>query len=294
MATSEWRPDPYGIHEKRFFALGRPSARVSDNGVESWDDPPTTEPPPRSAEPPPVPVGATMSEVPAQWVSHAANRPAVRGTIEASTYAFPGTAQRACPNGHSVGVGDAFCQTCGAVLASSSPQDRNPIEPLPQTTTVPTPSPRRRGRTIAVLICLALLLGGGWLWWRHSQTGGANNAVNFNVRHTITGTIALTDDATAFAGWTIGKACSGSGSYADVNPGSQVVVKDGSGNVIANGSLDAGTASSAIQCNFNFTVPKVPTTGSYRILVDRRSVVTYSLAQMQGANWNLNLTLGGL
>ena len=37
---SRWRPDPFGIHQQRYFAHGEPTAVVRDDGRESLDRPP--------------------------------------------------------------------------------------------------------------------------------------------------------------------------------------------------------------------------------------------------------------
>jgi hypothetical protein len=67
---SGWQPDPYGIHEQRFFSDdGKPTRLVSDGGVKSHDLPPTVttphaphvEPLPPDPLPDPLPV-----EVPTQ------------------------------------------------------------------------------------------------------------------------------------------------------------------------------------------------------------------------------------
>lgn len=42
---TNWRPDPYGIHELRFFSAdGKPTLLVMDRGITSYDKPPLTEP----------------------------------------------------------------------------------------------------------------------------------------------------------------------------------------------------------------------------------------------------------
>lgn len=46
-----WRPDPFGIHEWRYVAVGVPTKLVSDHGVASYDDPPSRTTPLRSLEP---------------------------------------------------------------------------------------------------------------------------------------------------------------------------------------------------------------------------------------------------
>jgi hypothetical protein len=35
-----WYDDPYGLHEHRWFSVGRPTKLVEDNGVESYEEPP--------------------------------------------------------------------------------------------------------------------------------------------------------------------------------------------------------------------------------------------------------------
>jgi hypothetical protein len=47
--TTGWVPDPYGVHEFRFFSTdGKPTLLVMDGGKRSYDKPPTTDPPPVS------------------------------------------------------------------------------------------------------------------------------------------------------------------------------------------------------------------------------------------------------
>src|ERR1700733_12966893 len=40
--TTNWKPDPFGIHELRFFSAdGKPTLLVMDGGKRSYDKPPT-------------------------------------------------------------------------------------------------------------------------------------------------------------------------------------------------------------------------------------------------------------
>jgi hypothetical protein len=40
-ADTGWQPDPFGLHEFRYFSgAGKPTKLVRDNNVESFDDPP--------------------------------------------------------------------------------------------------------------------------------------------------------------------------------------------------------------------------------------------------------------
>jgi hypothetical protein len=45
MKAEGWYRDPYGLHDDRWFSDGRPSRLVRDGGVESYDDPPSENPP---------------------------------------------------------------------------------------------------------------------------------------------------------------------------------------------------------------------------------------------------------
>jgi hypothetical protein len=44
MGAQGWYRDPYRIHGDRWFSDGRPTRLVRDKGVESYDDPPLSEP----------------------------------------------------------------------------------------------------------------------------------------------------------------------------------------------------------------------------------------------------------
>ena len=43
-----WQPDPFDLHELRYYSKGEPTHLVKDGGVESYDDPPAT---PSTTEP---------------------------------------------------------------------------------------------------------------------------------------------------------------------------------------------------------------------------------------------------
>ncbi len=45
MREEGWYRDPYGLHTDRWFSDGRPTKLVRDEGAESYDDPPTGDPP---------------------------------------------------------------------------------------------------------------------------------------------------------------------------------------------------------------------------------------------------------
>jgi hypothetical protein len=39
-----WFTDPFGLHEARWLSYGKPTKLVRDRGIESYDDPPDSEP----------------------------------------------------------------------------------------------------------------------------------------------------------------------------------------------------------------------------------------------------------
>lgn len=101
-----------------------------------------------------------------------------------------------------------------------------------------------------------------------------------------------------------GEVCTGFGGYGDIRPGAQVVVKDGSGNVIATSTLGPGSTISSGQavlpggrstyyCQFAASVTGVPKVAFYEVsIVARRGGLTTSFAAMVEAHWTVYLELG--
>lgn len=79
--ATRWQPDPYGVHELRFFSAdGKPTLLVMDRGKTSYDRPPATVRPP-APEPPssPEPEAPKARDVPL------APPPAAVDTVQAVT-----------------------------------------------------------------------------------------------------------------------------------------------------------------------------------------------------------------
>lgn len=94
-----------------------------------------------------------------------------------------------------------------------------------------------------------------------------------------------------------GNPCRGSGGYGDIEPGAQVTVADGAGDILAVGRLDAGIAVPAgvgdiMYCRFSFTVSEVPVVDIYQVEVSHRGALTYSFDDLAAADWEVTLTLG--
>jgi hypothetical protein len=77
--------------------------------------------------------------------------------------------------------------------------------------------------------------------------------------------------------------------------GAPVTVTDASGRVLGRGPLGAGRPGEAGQgvCHFEFEIDGVPEVAVYRIGLERRGALQYSLVQMKLQNWLVQLQLRG-
>jgi hypothetical protein len=85
--------------------------------------------------------------------------------------------------------------------------------------------------------------------------------------------------------------------YADIHPGTPVVVRDTSGAVVGSATLGAGSLRQQPlrgrddDCLFQFSLT-VPDRAEYRIEVSIRGAVAFSKADLERARWTANLTIG--
>lgn len=98
--------------------------------------------------------------------------------------------------------------------------------------------------------------------------------------------------------------CRGAGGYEDLGEGTQVVVRNESGEVIATGALGAGslplsednspttTSYDWSPCTFPIEVTDVPDAEFYTVEVSHRGGLTYSAAELEGLDWQPQLTIG--
>lgn len=141
----------------------------------------------------------------------------------------------------------------------------------------------RRAILIAGAVCVASACG--------ASTPAAPPATD-PPRHQITGTLRLTA-----SGLVHGKdnTCTPTGGYSDLHSGTQVLVKDGASKVIAQGRLEEGHQGDGknanVICVFSFTVPEVPDADFYLVSVSHRGDVSHTRAEMDAANWNVELSL---
>jgi hypothetical protein len=86
-----------------------------------------------------------------------------------------------------------------------------------------------------------------------------------------------------------GVGCSGSGGYSDIHSGTQVFLKNGKGDVLANGSLSSGVGGTRF-CTFSFTMPITEGEDTYIVEVGKRGQLSYSFTELK--NDGLALSLG--
>jgi hypothetical protein len=79
--------------------------------------------------------------------------------------------------------------------------------------------------------------------------------------------------------------------YSDIGGGTDVIVKDGAGKVIALTQLLRGTPVGLYSCRFDFEV-KLPSSEFYSFSIGDRDEITYSKAELVDRSWRLDLTLG--
>lgn len=149
-----------------------------------------------------------------------------------------------------------------------------------------------RHTRILVLAAIALLLVGGIAIV--TRNGTSPSAPAASPLPTLSGEVVLEDiAATRFAAAEVGAKCEGGGGYADLRTGGQILLLDGAGTTIGTGSLGAGRFEPRLGgCAFSFSVPAAPKADFYSVKVNHRGGPTYSYADMQARNWQVELTIG--
>jgi hypothetical protein len=152
-----WLPDPFGIHEMRYFSAGNPTSLVRDGATDSYDEPPA----------PGTPSGSGTAQTPGAWP----------GTTVSSGPEVPSRpAKRACPNGHVVGEDTVFCPHCGVQVQGVAQVVRDPYAQNPygapsppfsvpaywQQGAQPFHQPARGTNGMAIA---SLVLGILWIYW---------------------------------------------------------------------------------------------------------------------------------
>lgn len=94
--------------------------------------------------------------------------------------------------------------------------------------------------------------------------------------------------------------CTGTGGYSDIQPGLDVVVRNGEGDIIGAGQLEDDPAVTDLAepidrsytCFYKFEVRDLPDVPFYVLEVGDRGEQTYSKADLEDDDWTLFMTLG--
>ena len=181
-----------------------------------------------------------------------------------------------CPRGHKNPLGQAFCGTCGSPLVGLSTAAPLGAGDAKNESVFR----RRRGLLIGIGSASAVLLIAGILF----ATGVIAPSTE------VTGTFTLLDPG----GFTGVENCSGSGGYSDIDMGTQVVVKDKTGTLIATSSLGPGETRSFAGfevCEFSFRV-EVPSEEFYSFEVADRGSLSYTREELEARDWRVEFSLG--
>jgi hypothetical protein len=147
-------------------------------------------------------------------------------------------------------------------------------------------SPNRRGFVfLALAVALGIVIAGAGFYVFQS---GA-----LSPKHSLTGTIDLSDTVTAYSDGNThyGTTCSGAGGYSDIKAGMPVTVKDESGKILGATSLGTGTGGATL-CTFAFTIAGVGDATIYSVEAGRRGAVSYPKADLEANGWTVGLTIG--
>lgn len=145
--------------------------------------------------------------------------------------------------------------------------------------TYPPPAPQRPGWLIPVLVAAAVLV--------LAIAGVAAWALLANRDMAVTGDITVTSPSGVTS---VGTVCTVGGGYADIKTGTQVVIKDAVGKVLATTVLGVGTGDGGRGCRFPFRVDVPRGSDFYGVDLGRRGVVQFTADQMADG---VHLTIGG-
>ena len=85
--------------------------------------------------------------------------------------------------------------------------------------------------------------------------------------------------------------CQGAGGYSDISPGTEVVVKNGSGTVLTTTQLDVGSGAPPVDCQFKFSFTVMDGESDYSVTISHRGELHYTAAQLKIPD-SVAITLG--
>ena len=257
VATTGWRPDPTARHEGRYYVAGRPTSRVRNGKTETTD-----------------PDGGRL--LPAYLEVPPASRTGIR-----STWLGTGAATAVLVM--------AAAAIWGLLLHhdSTSPDD-DYLAALKDSGYTDRFNSDANALAHGKQVCKQLDDGG-------PQQGLAADKLavdafcpqfsqGFHVLETATvsGTFVLTETSKPYLSSisSDGTKCQGVHGYSDVGGSTQVVVKNGKGEIVASTSLGEGHGNDET-CTFSFTFPITEGQDRYVISVGHRGEFSYSFEQLQ-------------
>ncbi len=111
----------------------------------------------------------------------------------------------------------------------------------------------------------------------------------------ISGTFTLYGDpdgsSIVYTGRGSSATCLGRGGYDDISPGTQIIVRDQSDDIVGVGHLEMSIESSDTRCVFMFYV-EVPKATFYAVSATGRDGLVYAFDDLEASGWRVDLTLG--
>lgn len=136
---------------------------------------------------------------------------------------------------------------------------------------------------ILIVVTVVVMGLGGYVWWEKHRTQTS----------ALTVKITLTDKDSIFqsqkTGGCVAKSSSG---YEDITFGTQIVVKDNAGKIIATGALTTAGEPTAEGCTYTGTVPAVPELDIVQVEVSHRGSQVVTKAERVLLHGVVSLTLG--
>ena len=260
---SGWRPDPTGRHEGRYFVGDHPTDLIRNGVTEALDKQQLVQPGAQARRRNAIlaSVGALILVLIGGGVATYAyanrDRPAVDETSVDDKYLAAvkeqGFSSEFNSDANAVAQGKQVCRE----LESGGPQQGMPAD-----------------RVAVQFFCPQFSDG-----FRVLETA------------TITGTYTINDDQpdSYSPGIAVdGSACTGSGGYADINPGTPVTVKNGKGEILATTYLEEGQGD-RFTCAFGMTFEVTEGQDRYVVSVGDRGDLSYSFAELKSRGVALEL-----
>jgi Protein of unknown function (DUF732) len=266
VATAGWRPDPTARHEGRYYVAGRPTGRVRDGKAETAD-----------------PDGGKL--LPAYLDIPQPSRTSIRSTWLAT--------------GLATAVFVMLAAVAWGLLLprhdSSSP-DTEYLSALKDSGLADGFNSDANALAHGRQVCKQLEDGG-------PQQGVAADKLavdafcptfsqGFHVLETATGsaTFVLIETSKAYISSIAsdGTKCQGTHGYSDIGSGTQVIVKNGKGEILAATTLGEGHGDD-VNCRFSFSFPITEGQDRYVVSVGRRGEFSYSFEQLRRGGVEIHL-----